>query len=86
MICVLLIGGDWTPSFAADGDAGETLFLIKCGRCHSPGRMATRFQGVKNLTASRKVMDDRLLRHFLKDAGERRLIIDYLVRLAKESR
>jgi len=81
----MLIGGGALPSFAADDDAGETLFRVKCGRCHSADRMATKFHGVEDMAATRKTMDDRLFRHFLKDAGERRLIIDYLIRLAKES-
>jgi len=83
----MLIGGGALPSLAAaDEDAGEILFGVKCGRCHSAGRLATKFQGVEDLEAARKAFDGKLFRHFLKDAEERRLIIDYLVRLAGERR
>jgi len=82
----MLIGGGSQPSFAADEDTGKILFDVKCGRFHSTGRMATKFQGVEDLESTRKAFDAKLFRHFLKGAEERRLIIDYLVRLARKSR
>ena len=87
IIGAIMIAGNFLPSFAAaDENAGEILFSIKCGRCHSAGRLATNFRSVENLETTRKAFDEKLFRHFLKDATERRLIIDYLVRLANENR
>ena len=71
-----------SPSTAGEAESGETLFRIKCGRCHSALRMSGTFYDVKELDVTRKAFDARVQRHFLKDATERKLIIDYLIGLA----
>ena len=84
LLGAVLISDGWTPSLAADEDAGETLFSVKCGRCHSALRLATRFHGVNDINQVRQALDTRLFQHFLKNPDERHLIIEYLERLARE--
>ena len=64
----------------AEGPDGAFMYNQRCGKCHEPSALMPRLMKLPDDNERRAYLDKFLTRHHARDAKERELIVEYLVR------
>ena len=76
----LLLSLGLAPQASAEVPDGAFIYNQRCGKCHEPSALMPRLMKLPDDNERRAYLDKFLARHHARDAKERELIVEYLVR------
>ena len=79
-ILFLLMSLGLTSQASAEVPDGAFMYNQRCGKCHEPSALMPRLMKLPDDNERRAYLDKFLARHHARDAKERELIVEYLVR------